>query len=113
MNAAYDEIGNTRKRESVKKPYEIEKDTNQNRGKGYKISSSSSISISLHSGTVSTIPCSKISLSNGFKSGSRTVPGLVCLVFILFVIAGKSILKRRSFEGATSGLRAVAWTPLL
>ena len=52
INATYDEIENTWKRESVKKPYENEKVTKQYKGKGHKtmsISSSSSISVSLHS----------------------------------------------------------------
>lgn len=53
INVTYDEIGDTKKRESVKKPYEDEKVAKQYKGKGCKtvfISPSSLISFSLHSG---------------------------------------------------------------
>ena len=76
INVTYEEIVNTRKRETVKKPYENEKVSKQYKGKGYKtisILSSSSISISLHSGVVSAISCFETGLSNGFKSRSLKI----------------------------------------
>ena len=109
INATYDEIGNAKKRESVKKPYEHGKVAKQYQGKDYKtmlISCAWSISISLHSGAASTISCCETSLSNGFKSGSlEIVAGLVCIGFILFVIVSKSLSNGafirggRPFEG--------------
>ena len=56
INAKYDEIRNTKNRESIKKPYENGKVAKQYKGKDCKtisISSYSSISISLHSGVAS------------------------------------------------------------
>ena len=76
INATYEEVGNTKKRESVRKPYENGKLTKQYTGKGHKKNinfSSSSISISLDSGVASAISCSEASLSNGFKSGSLKI----------------------------------------
>ena len=72
-------IYNTRKRESVKKPYEHEKVTKQYKGDGYKtisissISSSSSMSVRLHYGVASAISCKDTNLSDGFKSDSLKI----------------------------------------
>ena len=95
------------------------------------ISSSSSMSVRLYYGVASAISCNETNLSDGFKSDSLKIDNcswniskpvwhidplsgnessslhifylssLLCLVFILFVIVGKSLLNgERSFEGA-------------
>ena len=101
ISATYNEIRNTRKRESVKK-YESEKIAEQYEGKGYKtisISSSTSISISLQSVVASAISCSETSLSNGFKTGSLKID--YCPWFGLSCFHSLYCLSQIVIKGAT------------
>ena len=71
INATNEEIGNTRKRESVRKPLKLknlQSNIKERVTRKISMSSSLSISISFDSGVASAISCSETNLSNGFKS---------------------------------------------